>query len=237
MKKTALIALTSIVSAAYAPGQVATGVRLYTPADPDAGGGLRGTIATPRQPLAAVFALPPDEPGKVYKAAVDPAARSFELTGLPPSKYDLVVAFKNETYEGLRLHRGADTLSEEDRTGIRRIVELSEPFFNEKVIHRLRGSTGHMTGVARGFATFLRSKKSIGHIDGIWRHEHRRALKLVLLEHVGPGWQVAKTREIYTVMVPPGTGRIAARFRESLSGLRVIDTVKDLGELDIEAEH
>jgi hypothetical protein len=219
-----------------AHGQVATGIRLYTKPDPLAGGGIRGRIGSPGQPLTGVFALPPSEPGRVYKAVLGPDKRTFELNGLPAGKYDLLVVFANRAFEGLTLERRVDTLTDEDREGIEDIISRSEPYFNEKHVHRVSGTTGHMTGMARSICTFLRSKSSIGHLDGIVRKEHRRSLKLVLLEHVGPGWQVAKTREVFTVMVPPGTGRTVVQYRRQLRGIRVTDAVRDLGELDLKTE-
>lgn len=216
-----------------AHGQVATGIRLYTNPDPSAGGGIRGRIGSPGKPLIGVLALPPSEPGRAYKAVLRPEKRGFELTGLPSAKYDLLVVFANQAFEGLTLVRRADTLTDEDKEGIEDIINRSEPYFNEKHVHRVEGTTGHMTGMARSICTFLRSKDSIGHLDGIVRKEHRRSLKLVLLEHVGPGWQVAKMREVFTVMVPPGTGRTIVQFRRQLQGIRVTDAVRDLGELEL----
>jgi hypothetical protein len=170
---------------------------------------------------------------KVYRGTLTDAGRRFEFRGLPPARYDLVLATEDRVYEGLTLHRGEDSLTAEDRRMVDEIISRSEPFFNEKTIHRLEGATGKMTGEARAFCTFLRSKKSIGFIDGVWRHEHRRSLKLVLLAQVGPGWQIHRTREIYTTMVAPGRGHTEARYRRALRRVRVTDGVKDLGSLDL----
>lgn len=216
-----------------AGAQVATGKYLYTKPDPHATGGIRGRLATARKPLDAVFAMSPDNPGAVYRATLTGDRSGFELAGLPVSKYDLVVALGEVVYEGLTLHRTENTLTDGDRKSIGSILSRSEPFFNVKTLHRLSGQTGRMTGKARAFCTFLRTKKSVGFIDGVVHSEERRSLKLVLLEDVGPGWQVAKTREIYTVMTEPGTGRIPVMYRRKLARIRVTDSVKDLGDIDL----
>lgn len=221
---------------ATARAQVATGIRLYTAPDPDAGGGIRASIATPANDVRAVFALPPNAPGRLYKGSVLDGGRGFEFRGLPAAMYDLLVVFANQWVEGLTLQRGEGSLTNEDREGIRDIIKRSEPFYNEKVVHRVDGTTGHMTGRARALCTFLRSKKSIGFIDGVWRHEHRRSFKLVLLEHVGPGWQIERTREIFTVMVKPGSGMAPHSFSDVLGRIRVTDSVRDLGELDLDGQ-
>jgi hypothetical protein len=228
------IALIACCLLAHPTGaQVATGIRLYTDPDPDAKGGMRGSVTSSSAAISAVFALPPAYPERVYKGSALDDGHGFEILGLPAAMYDLLIVCGNRCYEGLTLQRGQGSLTDADRDGIRDIIERSEPFYNEKTVHRLDGVTGHMTGSARAFCTFLRSKKSIGFIDGIWRHEHRRSLKLVLLEHVGPGWQVERTREIFTVMVKPGSGTGSTVFRRSLGRIRVTDSVRELGDLDV----
>jgi len=220
-----------------ANGQVSRSRYLYTAPDPSARGGIRGTVAGPGEPLSGVFALPPDEPRFVYKADLtDSGRRSFAFTGLPVAKYDLVVVFENAFYEGLRLDRGeSGTLTAEDRRRIGEIIEGSEPFFNRKVLHRLQGVTGRMEGRARAICTFVRTKGALGFLDGKMYPDHRRSLKLVLLEDVGPGWQVVKTREIYVTQIPPDSGRDVIRhvYTPVLTGIRVVDKVKDLGELTL----
>lgn len=214
--------------------QVGTSKHLYTEPDPNAAGGIRSAITGVPKPLDAVFAIPPDEPLLVYKGTVTGLEKqAFEFRGLPVSRYDLVLVFDDTVYEGLRLTRGDDALTRNDMASITNIVMRSEPYFNEKTIHRLAGTTGHMEGHARAFCTFLRSLTSTGFSDGKPYHDHRRSLKLALLEQVGPGWQVADTREIYVKMVKPGTGHVAHVYARNLGRIRVVDSVKDLGVIDL----
>jgi hypothetical protein len=216
-------------------GQVSTGEHLYTPADPSAGGGIKGKISVPDKPLAEVFALPPDEPRFVYKGTVTGSGkREFSFKGLPAGKYDLLLVFEDVFYEGLTLARKEDDLSAEDRKSIEAIIAKTEPYYPTKKAHRLAGQGGK-GGTARCICAFFRAKESVGFIDGAVYPEHRRSLKLVLLEEVGPGWQVVRTREIHTVMVKPGAGLPDHVYRRNLGGIRVIDKVKDLGDIDLSA--
>ena len=222
----------------------AVGIHLYTKPDPDAHGGIMGTVAAPAKPLAAVFAIPPDEPRFVYKGTITgPDRRGFRFQGLPVSRYDLMIFFDNVFYEGLTLTRAEDTLTKADRQAIETITMRSETFFNKKTIHRLEGLTGNMTGTARALSVFRRTGFTV---DYTWtggrnpgdpgvHSDHRRAVKLIVLEDVGPGWQVKRTREIFTIEVPPSTPPLRSVYRRKLSRIRVTDHLKDLGEINLSA--
>ena len=215
-------------------GQVSIGKYLYTKPDPSAEGGIRGQITGRQEPLVAVFALPADEPRFVYKGTVTGSEKKeFKFNGLPIGKYDLLLVFDDSFYEGLTLSRCEDSLLAKDRALIEKIISRSEPYFNKKVINRMLGKTGTMTGKARCICTFFRSKPSTGFSDGKTYTGRRQSLKLVLLEDVGPGWQVTKTREIYSNMVKPDSGIIKHVYRKHLGNIRVIDKVKDMGRIDL----
>lgn len=212
-------------------GGPTTGKYLYTEPDAAAGGGIKGEIVMPKKPIAAVFALPPDEPRFVYKGKITgPKNRGFLFEGLPVRQYDLIVVFDDEFYEGLRLNRGENTLSQRDIKLVENILNKSEPFFNEKVIHRLEGKTGYKQE-ARCICTFLRAKGAA--LASIGYSGHRRSFKLALLMDVGPGWQVVRTREIYTIFAKPEKGIVRHAYREYLGGIRVIDNIKDIGKISL----
>ena len=214
-----------------AHGQVSTGSHLYTQPDPSAGGGIQGRVAAPARPLVAAYALPPDEPRFVYRGAVG-ATGTFSFQGLPPSRYDLILVFEDSFYEGLVLSRQGSPMPSGDREAIEDIIGKSEPYYTKKFVHRIegRGGTG---GVARCICTFLRDRESVGFVDGKVYPDHRRSLKLVLLEQVGPGWQVVRTREIHTTMVRPGTGPLTHHSAPGIGSIRVTDSVRDMGILDL----
>jgi hypothetical protein len=211
--------------------------RLYTEPDSGAPGGIAGRVVKPEQPVAQILAIPADAPEKVYQGTIDGAdRRSFKFTGLPMRKYDLLVVFEKDFHEGLQLQQGENTLTEADRTKIEAIVQKSEPYFTHKIIHRVAGETGR-GNFARCICTFLRAKGS----ELLWnayqgkfeRDDFRRTFKLVILKDVGPGWQIVRTRDLYPVWTTPQLVKPEHHYHESLSGIRVADKVKDLGELDL----
>jgi len=228
MNREAFVSIAAVVAALalHAQGQVSTGAHLYTAPDPSAGGGIRGQV-TACDGLAAAYALPPDEPRYVYKGVVGTNG-TFAFAGLPPSKYDLILVFADRFCEGLTLSRQGAAVPAGDHEAIERIVRDSEPYYTRKTLHRVEGSGG-TEGAARCICTFLRDKESIGFIDGKIYPDHRRSLKLVLLEQVGPGWQVVRTREIHTSMIKPGTPPLSHEHVPGLGSIRVTDSVKDLG--------
>lgn len=222
---------------------IATGYRLYTEPDPSAGGGIKGEIVNPMKPLAAAFAVPPDEPQLVYKATIaGENNRAFSFSGLPMAKYDLLVVFDDVFYEGLTLRRiEQDTLTPSDRKLIEQIILKSEPFYDKKTLHRMEGETGKMTGKARCVATLRRTRFSVDYNwwggkntgDVGMYTDHRQTTKLFLLEDVGPAWQVTRSREIFTAMIKPDKPTIKCVNAMQLGGIRVTDKVKDLGKLDL----
>jgi hypothetical protein len=211
--------------------------RLYSAPDPSSPGGIRGRIAQPSGPIGQVLAIPSDEPRLVYEgsiAGVD--RRDFSFAGLPMRKYDLVIIYENQFYEGLQLLRGDDTLTQADRTKIGDSIQKSEPYFPYKKIHRLEGTTGRGE-FARCICTYALEKGSdlsFTEGDGNWRREdHRRTFKLVVLKDVGPGWQIVRARDLYPEWVKPGHTKPHHRYRKQLSQIRVADRIKDIGELDL----
>ena len=194
---------------------------LYTEPDPRAAGGMEGRVAQPNRPIQHVLATPRSRPEHVYAGEITgPNRQSFRFTGLPMDRYDLVVIYADRFFEGLRLTRGDDTLTPADREEIKEIISRSEPFFSVKLIHRLEGQTGR-GGEARAVCTFGRERL-------------RRTYKLAIMRQVGPGWQVKRTREWLPVNISEG-GDIHTehRFSADLSGIRVTDQVRDLGELHL----
>jgi len=201
--------------------------RLYSKPDPDSAGGITGEIINPRAPIEQILAIPPDEPRLVYKGEItEPNKRGFRFQGLPMRKYDLVVIYGNRFYEGLSLTRGEDTLTAQDREKVWHTISKSEPFFTQKMIHRLEGETGRGK-LCRCICTYLRDRPSTNGPD------FRRTFKLVMLKDVGPGWQVVRSRDLYPVWAKPDNASPNHHYSKSISGVRVTDHVKDLGTLDL----
>lgn len=223
------------------PARAGTGerTRLYTDPDPDSPGGIEGRVAHPAKKLMQVLAIPPDAPEKVYKGEITgPDKQGFKFSGLPMRRYDLILIYDDDIYEGLQLKRGESTLTAEDLELIDRIIQKSEPFFTRKTIHRVMGETGN-GNMARCICTFLRDKKSTAYMDkeqaALSRSgAFRRDFKLVLLKDVGPGWQITRTRSLYPIWDHQKRDRAPAHhYSEALSRIRVADGVKKVGELDL----
>ena len=206
---------------------------LYTPPDASASGGIRGQISNPSQAIQLALAIPPDKPELVYRGSVEGEDKTgFRFQGLPPSRYDLFILTESALHEGLRLHRGDHTLTSTDMVSIQKAVDKAEKFYTRKVIHRIVGETGRMTGVARGICTFVREKESLDN-RYVSYSEWRRHFYLTTLNDVGPGWQIVANRDLGGIFVKPDKSVIPVNHRKSLSGIRVADSVVDLGTINL----
>ncbi|MEO0452707.1 MAG: hypothetical protein AAFY98_01050 [Verrucomicrobiota bacterium] len=210
---------------------------LYTDPDPASTGGIKGEISTPAKPIEQILALSMDEIGDVYRGEVSgPDNRNFQFKGLPIGKYDLMIIYSDSFYEGVRLDREESTLTKEDEEKIDASIQKSEPYFSEKFLHRLEGQTGR-GNFARTVATYYRSSGSgvtaLDHTEGYKVADARRTFKVVMLKDVGPGWQIVKARDLYPIWVKQGTELPRHHFSSGLSKIRVADTIKDLGQLDL----
>ena len=209
-----------------------TGKYLYTEPDPSAQGGISGTIRRPARAIVEIFASPASDPEKVFRGTVIGRDRQqFSFTGLPAAKYDLCVLYKNSCLEGLTLSRDDDTLTGDDKLEIKRTIEKSEMFFEKKKIHRIEGQTGRGSE-ARAFVEYLRYRYSVDY-EGSGHDKPRRSLKLLILKHVGPGWQIVRSREFDVRFFARG-GSFSHKYRNKLNRIRVIDSAKDLGDLDLQ---
>jgi hypothetical protein len=214
--------------------------RLYT--DPDSGspGGLKGRISKPEQSIEQILAIPTDAPEQVYAGQISGSRReSFQFTGLPMGKYDLVVIYAGSFYEGFQLSRDASTLTPADLEKINATFQKSEPYWTKKVIHRVEGQTGRAQ-FARAVGTFSREKGSdllMTTFEGKYnRPDWRRTFKLLIFKDVGPGWQIVRVRDLYPVWVKPGLALPTHHYSAALNQLRVADRLKDLGDLDLTAK-
>jgi hypothetical protein len=211
------------------------GKYLYTEPDLSLKGGMKGIIVSTNKTLVSeVFALPPHEPKFVYKGVLSgPGNCNFEFNGLPAAKYDLFIAYEHEVYEGLTLNRYKNTLTESDRKAIEYIIKKSDPFFEQKVIHRVSGVSGKKKGKARAIVSMIRIGPVTDMANNVYAGAHKRNYKMFFLEDVGPGYQVARSRDIMSRFVEPGKDVPKWNYRPYLSSIRVTDSVKDLGKIDL----
>jgi hypothetical protein len=211
--------------------------RLYKKPDATNTGGLKGSIGSPALPIEEILAVSAEDVEQVYEGEVGGAQRNtFQFTGLPVGKYDLVVIFAAEFHEGLRLNVEPNTLTSEDLAKINGSIQKSEPFFTKKLIHRVQGETGRGQS-ARALCTYLRDKESSLMLETFEgksnRPDFRRTFKLVLLKDVGPGWQIVRARDLYPVWLNPKSALPAHKYSDALHQLRVADQMKDIGALQL----
>ena len=211
--------------------------RLYKKPDPASSGGLRGSIGAPALPIEQILAVSAEDVDQVYQGEVGGAQRNtFQFNGLPVGKYDLVVVFASEFYEGLHLSAEPSTLSAQDLVKINASIQKSEPFFPKKFLHRLEGQTGRGQE-ARAVCTYFRDKGSELDVEKFEgkssRPDFRRTFKLVLLKDVGPGWQVARARDLYPVWMDPKNALPVHKHSPALHQIRVADQLKDIGALQL----
>ncbi|MBI3985682.1 MAG: hypothetical protein HY343_02085 [Lentisphaerae bacterium] len=214
------------------------GTRLYTKPDPSASGGISGKTANLPAPITGVFAIPQDSQLKVYKAELAEDGKSFSFKNLPVAKYDLLILSSNDFYEGIALSRSDNSLTDRDLKLIDPMVMKSTPFFDTKKINRIAGVTGR-EGKSIAVLQEVRTKPVTLQSEELRTDIQIRSLKLCFMEDVGEvGWQVVETREIVRTEVGPGApkGLITHYYSPRLNGIRVTDTVKDLGELNLIVE-
>ena len=220
----------------YLPPPVQS-TRLYTPPDPSAKGGIHGRIKQ-NKPLLKVFAIVPDNPKLVYRGAVATNGTEFSFQGLPVAKYDLLLVNKSRFYEGFKLTSDADSLSAKDRGQIEAIIVNSVPFFNVKKIHRCDGTTGQ-SGAARCVLQEVRTLP-VTDQEGMLHPEYQvRSIRLACLENVGTaGWQLVTTREIIRMQMWAADlqGVLPHAYLPALGQIRVMDEIKELGEIDLAAD-
>lgn len=210
--------------------------RLYTEPDSAASGGITGSIACPAGPIRQILAIPAAHPEKVYRGELeDSERRYFRFTGLPMDRYDLVVIFDNVAYEGLRLTRTENSLTAQDLQQIKDTIERAEPFFTIKIIHRVEGETGR-GNQARAFCTMARDQEAEMYMGPVVRKGMRRTNKLIILQQVGPGWQIARARDLYPLWIEDNEKhrlQPSHHYQPTISGIRVTDQIRDIGALSL----
>lgn len=224
-----ILLVVAAVAGKYTGTEVST--RLYTAPDPSAAGGICGKVVN--KTAIQVLAIRFDDPGQVYQADISEDGQAFNLKGLPVAKYDLLIVCGDSFHEGLTLTTDPDTLTSRDRELMELIINKSEPFFDTKKVHRCMGTTGR-EGKARCVLQQVRTRPVTLQSAAVRSDIQIRSIKLALLEDVGEvGWQWVWSREIARTEVgPPDVkGILPHSYNPALSRVRVVDSVKDIGEI------
>lgn len=210
--------------------------RLYTAPNPFAGGGIAFALPRTAPPLKAAVAVPALSREYAFAGEIGPDGRSARFAGLPVDRYDLLLVFDDWCAEGFLLHRDPDTLTDADRAAIESTVRRSVPFFDTKAIHRCEGAGGS-AGRAAAFLQEVRTRPVTLQDASVRMDIQVRSLKLAFFEEVGPGWHMVRTRELLRQEVGPRDtkGLLKHVFHPALQGIRVMESVRDLGVLDLPA--
>jgi len=210
--------------------------RLYTSPKAGAAGGIRAEVPRTCGRLIAAVAVNRHRPERVYAAQVAANGYGFSLRGLPVGMYDLALFFRLHFCEGMALHPSDDELTRPDLDAIEAVLSKTAMYFNEKRIHRCAGRPGD-GGRARCVLQEIRStRKRAASGTPVVLATKPRSFKLGLLADSGVGWEVVTTRELLRDEAGKDsrTGFLEHRYSTALSGIRVVDSVKQLGTLALD---
>ena len=205
---------------------------LYTPPDPGATGGIKLITS---DIIEWGVAVSESNQEHVYRAAIT-SGTNVSLSNLPIAKYDLLLLTKDHYYEGISLNRDEDSLTPQDRASIEEIFSRSVPFFNVKRTEVVKGTPGD-NGRATALIQWMRiGGNLLNQNDDLMVGHQIRTLRLAFLADVGPGWEVTATRELIRTDVFPDQqkGFLAVTAVDALNGIRVVDTIKNLGKVKLE---
>jgi hypothetical protein len=216
-----LLALSAPPACADGPG------RIYTkPAAADPGS-LSGKVAG--AVLTHAIAVERDRT-RVYLAALDADGAGFRFTNLPVGRFDVVLVTKdNRVVEGLALGP-AEVLESSRSRHLEETVAKADSFFNRHLQHRA-GITGEV-------ALVLTERIRDGQIlrgSGEKIDASLRRLEIIEMRQADDDWQMVATRHLYREEAPnqKGTPFLAHLHLPALGGLRIGDTTRDIGTIDL----
>ena len=155
--------------------------------------------------------------------------KSFRWTGLPIGKYDLVLITKSGAiYEGVVLGEDTAKLSAVSLKHLDERVTKADTFFNKARIEH----TGLIDdgGQLLAFVERLRDKQILKQ-SAAKLNANLRRFEVIDFTKAGDDWQMMTNRHLYREEAPVGPNMEFFRhvFLPTLSGIRIVDTVKDLG--------
>lgn len=200
--------------------------RIYTAPDPAATGGITGRAS---EELTHAIAIEHDRV-RVYRADLNDSGRAFRFEHLPIGKYDLVLFSKSGSIgEGLALGAPA-SLPAPSAHNLETRIATADGFFNHSVVHRTGIDPTGDTLLA--FVERYRANNVLKqNADALGQMVRR--FEVIELTRATDDWQMTNTRHIYREGEPiPDTPQFRKTVQlPSLGGVRIIQTVKDLGEI------
>jgi len=201
--------------------------RIYTQATAVDHGALAGKVTGAA--LTHAIAVERDR-SRVYLATLDADGTGFHFAQLPVGRFDLVLVTQDHrVVEGLGL--GATEVLDEDRARhLAQSVAKADSFFNRHTRHR----AGFSGEVALVFTERIRDGQILRGSGEVLPAALRR-LEIIELRRAQDDWQMVVTRHLYREEAPRGASTPFLRHRQlpALGGLRVGDTPRDLGTIDL----
>jgi len=203
--------------------------RIYTALDPAATGGIEGTVPLP---LTHALAVEHDRL-HVYRAELSDGGKTFQFHHLPVGKFDLVlIAAGNTVFEGLALGDPETNPDPVSVQNLRNRIGAADSFFNRFAIQR----TGANGDQALAFVERIRDRLTLQQ-SGEKLNANLRRFEIIELAKAGDDWQMSTTRHIYREeeSVRENPPFMKHFFVSAIGNLRVVDSVKQLGELPLPA--
>ncbi|MEI6349806.1 MAG: hypothetical protein WCP06_01720 [Verrucomicrobiota bacterium] len=203
--------------------------RIYTKPEAGATGGITG-----KAPVELIHAIAVERDRvRVFLADLSDAGKVFRFEHLPVGKYDLVLVAKDGTVtEGLDLGDDVSKLTETSMANLKKRIRLADGFFNQHAILRM-GVTG-MDESGDGVLLALVERQRANDVlkqSGERLNEMVRRLEIIELHQATDDWQMTGSRHLYREgePIPKALSFYKDNHLPALSGIRVIDTTKDLG--------
>ncbi len=200
-------------------------------------GGVRGSVNSPISAAILVGA----NLTSIYNGTVSPDKKSFEFRGIPVGKYDILLfdepADKNRKgaiYSGLAVTPGHSEVPPQFADRFMERTRLNDKFFSRFNIAGFSFTDGN----AIGLAVIERIKESpITHMNGTVQTHYLRRVELATMELAVDDWKTNANRHVYRVEMPTETGKPFLDYIPvpALGRIRVVDSVKDLGQISLPA--
>ena len=228
-RPTALAAVATFVLMGCVVPLVEAGI--YDQPDSKRGGGIVGTIA-PADRVERVIVFEPDDE-HLFLARFDRASGRFEVKGIPPGRYDVIVKFDSVVVDGLSLRTpgGTQKIDDDDLAMIRERVYVSEDYFNQKRIVRLMGNSRR----AKAFVEQIRDKPTYNPDGTLIENKLIRRLDVLDLRKSGRVWVLKSARHQFREersLGKPGEA-LTFRYAPGLSRVRVADEMVEVEPFDL----
>ena len=223
MGRKILMLAATLVTCALADGPG----RIYTRPQADDHGVLCGRSNTP---LTHAIAVEHDHT-RVFLATLADAGSSFRFPALPVGRYDLVLITRDgRVCEGLDIGGSEPAPDPASRKLLDERVTKADNFFNRWTIHR----SGFSGDRAFLFVERLRDRTVLRQ-SGENLGAFLRRFEIIELQSASGDWQMIGTRHLYREETPVDPPPVFFRpiHLPALGGLRVTDTTRDTGLLNL----